>query len=55
MSIKYTKLVSEIDGSVCIRAEIGNGEVLLIPAILENSDYQAYLNKDKVNDEAETI
>jgi hypothetical protein len=32
-----------------------NGVLFTIPNDLANSDYQAYLNKDKAQDEAETI
>ena len=46
MTYTYTKLENE-NGSVCIRAEDGNGLVLLIPADPANSDYQEYLKSLK--------
>ena len=34
-------------GEVIIKADYGDGHWLFIPTDLSNSDYQAYLNKDK--------
>jgi hypothetical protein len=42
----YEEVTSELGGG-CIRATYENGLVLLIPIDEANSDYQAYLNKDK--------
>ena len=58
MKPTYEKIES-IFGESCIKATYENGIVLLIPMDEANSDYQAYLNKDKpqtsmVIDEATT-
>jgi hypothetical protein len=45
--IKYSEVIDEITGSISIRAEFGDGIELSIPTDLANSDYQAYLNRDK--------
>ena len=42
----YEEVTSEL-GDSCIKATYENGIVLLIPIDEANSDYQAYLNKDK--------
>jgi hypothetical protein len=42
----YEEVTSEF-GDGCIKATYENGLVLLIPKDEANSDYQAYLNKDK--------
>jgi hypothetical protein len=42
----YEEITSELGGG-CIKATYENGIVLLIPIDEANSDYQAYLNKDK--------
>ena len=39
--------VKSIFGEGCIKATYEDGRVLLIPKDETNSDYQAYLNKDK--------
>jgi hypothetical protein len=39
--------VESLFGEGCIRATYENGVILLIPKDEANSDYQAYLNKDK--------
>jgi hypothetical protein len=53
--MKYTYEIKKLGGEdgqdVIYRLEDG----AWIPMDESNSDYQAYLNKDKVNDEAETI
>ena len=40
--------VESLFGEGCIRATYQNGVILLIPKDEANSDYQAYLNKDRV-------
>ena len=42
----YEEITSEIGGG-CIKATYENGLVLLIPIDEANSDYQAYLDRDK--------
>lgn len=46
MKPKYTEIDTP-SGGKCIVAEYEDGRVLLIPTDPANSDYQAYLNKDK--------
>ena len=42
MALEYTRVELE-NGDFCIRAEVGDGRVLLIPPDPANSDYQRYL------------
>lgn len=47
--IKYEKImVSETE---VIKATLDDDRVIFIPIAEDNSDYQAYLNKDKPKDE----
>jgi hypothetical protein len=50
----YEEHTSEM-GNKSIKRTDPDGTIWWIPTDVMNSDYQAYLNKDKVNDEAETI
>jgi hypothetical protein len=52
MEIVYTE-VEAPSGAIFIRAELDNGQVLLIPNDPANSDYQAYLKSLNDNSEAE--
>lgn len=49
----YTEIITP-SGAIIIKADYGDGNWLFIPCDEANSDYQAYLNKDKpaVIDEA---
>lgn len=53
MTIIYEQIVTPF-GTTIIKADLGDGNLLFIPCDEANSDYQAYLNKDKpaVIDEA---
>ena len=46
MKITYEETTS-VFGNTIIKADLGNGHILFIPDDPSNSDYQAYLNKDK--------
>ena len=58
--IIYQKI--ETDNGICIKMTLENGDISYIPNDPANSDYQAYLNKDKaeqstpmVTDEAASL
>lgn len=46
MTYTYEKVVSDY-GTESIKRTDDNGEIVFIPIDQSNSDYQAYLNKDK--------
>ena len=47
MTIKYEEVTSLSDGSVSLQRTNEDGSISLIPMVEENSDYKAYLDKDK--------
>jgi hypothetical protein len=54
MKYTYKIIALELGGEILKRSD-ANGVIAWIPMDEANSDYQAYLNKDKAQDEAETI
>jgi hypothetical protein len=50
----YEEVTSEF-GDGCIKATYENGIVLLIPKDETNSDYQAYINKDKAEQSTPSV
>jgi hypothetical protein len=52
--MKYEFLKEDFNGTK-IYARIDEDGLCRFTCTEDNSDYQAYLNKDKANDEAETI
>jgi hypothetical protein len=47
MKYTYKEIVDEVYGITTIERTDENGDIAWIPTDLGNSDYQAYLNKDK--------
>ncbi len=47
MTMNYEEVISEISGNKFIKRENEDGTTSFIPMDKANSDYQAYLNKDK--------
>jgi hypothetical protein len=50
----YTEINHEFYGKT-IQADYGNGRILSIPCDPANSDYQAYLNKDKAEQSTPSV
>ena len=47
MTVNYEVVTSEMGTVTIVKTELGSDIVTLIPVDEANSDYQAYLNKDK--------
>ena len=47
MTVNYEVVTSEMGTVTIVKTETGSDIVTLIPVDEANSDYQAYLNKDK--------
>jgi hypothetical protein len=45
--MEYTQMVDELTGNLTIQRNNEDGTISFIPSDPANSDYQAYLNKDK--------